>query len=334
MERTWTVRTPGAIRRCWSPFATARRTENVDGALLLIEAGADVNVATAAIGWTPLHLAADLNRPEVAEALLRRGARVNARTHLGGWTPLLVAERRRGGGNEVAAVLRQAGGVATKRERATLFPVYTAGRFITGYPPPSAQEIQDALYATPRFGLSGGGRAVDGSFTVADADERLVFEGIGIPERAYGSYYTLVALVSEDGLSRPVLAKDLYIDFKGLCRDPVTGAHTAVFQRAYDGSCCPEEHMVYMHYRASERTLVESFVDDDLAGSSAWPKGVGGECPWREKTIAARSGRLSAPTPRQPVSPGDESRECHPLHRSRSRTRPAFGKQRGGGICR
>ena len=47
---------------------------------LLVEAGADVNAATALAGWTPLHLVAERGRemPDIMAAMIDRGADVNA----------------------------------------------------------------------------------------------------------------------------------------------------------------------------------------------------------------------------------------------------------------
>lgn len=68
-------------------FAANRRLEL---ALLLLEAGADVNAADMN-GSTPLHLAAHGGNKAAAQLLLDRGANVNAE-EMGGVTPLLIAQ--------------------------------------------------------------------------------------------------------------------------------------------------------------------------------------------------------------------------------------------------
>ena len=269
----------GALRRLYDGVDRAP-----DTALMLIEAGADVNAQTDAIGFTPLHLAADINAPEVARALIAGGARINARTHLGGYTPLQLAVRREDGGEEVAAVLRAAGGVDTLADAVQYVPAVVGGRVfysrqevLSGEA--TAQSIHEQLFNTPVRHFSGGGHAVHGSFSVPDAEERLVFERIGSGANAVDM--TLVALVDRHGATRLVLAFDLWTDFKGLCRDSATGTHSAVFERAFDGTCCPWNEIVYLHYDEDVGTLTEAFVDRDMRSFD--PEGV---CPWREKMAA------------------------------------------------
>ena len=45
------------------------------------------------------------------------------------------------------------------------------------------------------------------------------------------------------------------MNYEQLCRDPSTGADTAVFERFYDGACCPWIDTVYMHYDPEAGTL-------------------------------------------------------------------------------
>ena len=66
---------------------------------LLLEQGANANAATAAMGWTPLHLAAYLSDSgvevlDIVQTLIERGADVGARMRIGGWSPARVAKAR------------------------------------------------------------------------------------------------------------------------------------------------------------------------------------------------------------------------------------------------
>jgi hypothetical protein len=76
-----------------------------DIVLVLIEAGADVNVRDGN-NSTPLIWAADKCGPQVIQALIRAGGDVNARAN-GGATPLMMAEVM--GRTEIAGILREAG---------------------------------------------------------------------------------------------------------------------------------------------------------------------------------------------------------------------------------
>ena len=259
----------------------------------LIESGADVNVATAAIGWTPLHIAAWLSNSEIVEMLLAAGARVNARSHLGGWTPLHLAEGYDDDSEEAAAVLRAAGGESTPHDGLECIPSYTLGDW-----PPSrplqctldeAQEQHDGLFESPTMlGVIGwiageGADAVPGSFTAPGARERLVFETLGFGESVP---YTLeaVSLVDWNGVSRSVMVKDGTMSFRRLCRDPSTGTDTAVFEKSYQGSCCPWDDTVYMHYDAGAGTLTQAFVDRTAEPPELFDPS--GACWWRAKREA------------------------------------------------
>ena len=257
-------------------------------ARMLIEAGAPVDVPTAAIGWTPLHLAADMNEPEIMEMLLAAGADVNARTNLGGWTPLHVAEKRGEDALEAVAVLRAAGGVTMGNEGVAYLPVFGGGR---DFGRDLLEEemaydgVHEALFAMPILGRSGGGRAVRGSFTARGVQERLVFEQIGVGETEADT--SLVALVDHRGESRLVFATDHYIEFQGICFDAPAGTHAAIFERSFDGSCCAWSETVYMQFDADAATFTEAYVDrrstevearsDDLQADTS-----AGACRWRD----------------------------------------------------
>ena len=77
----------------WTPLHYALILNgDISVAKLFIRAGADVNVATAAVGWTPLHLAAALNEPSIVKILLDAGAHVNALSRVIQNSPVMVIE--------------------------------------------------------------------------------------------------------------------------------------------------------------------------------------------------------------------------------------------------
>jgi ankyrin repeat protein len=76
-----------------TPLVYAARSNDVESARILLEAGADINQTTG-YGWSPL-LAATQNRNyKLAVFLLERGADVNL-ANKGGWTPLYIATDNR-----------------------------------------------------------------------------------------------------------------------------------------------------------------------------------------------------------------------------------------------
>ena len=219
---------------------------------------------------------------------------------LDGLTPLYVAERD-GDADEAAAALRAAGGEYTPDGDLACFPSYTRGKLPPRDPPKcgseAAQEQHDLVYL--RYGtresriwvFNEGADPVPGSFTVPGAKERLVFEPLGptvydalgltnhhmdVPE--------MVSLVDRNGVSRIVMVRDSSMQFRHLCRDPITGTDTAVFEKSYMGSCCPWDDTVYMHYDADAGSLTQAFVDrtaepDELLDAN-------GACRWRAKREA------------------------------------------------
>ena len=281
----------------WTPLHWALAGIRDRGRLLevvrkLVEAGADVNAKTAAIGWTPLHLAASRNETGIVEMLLAAGARVNAHSRLGGWTPLQVAERE--DARDAAAVLRAAGGKATPQDGLDYVPSYEWGEWPLPRPfqcaPDAARVHYERLYQPPTVlgeiaSFAGeGAYAVSGSFTAPGANERLVFETLGF--RAYkAEFLRVVSLVDRDGVSRSVMVTDDSMRFERLCRDPLTGTDTMVFKKFYDGACCPWIDTVYMHYDADSGTLTRAFGDRSQV---KWTQLLdpSGACWWRAKRDA------------------------------------------------
>ena len=130
-------------------------------AKVLLEQGADVRAATAAVGWTPLHLAAilsgavvwpDSDEPggwmvvgrghgpdvlDIVQTLIERGADVGARTRIGGWSPARVAKasdghRRYGlaagaSSEAVLVAIQAAGGKDEGCDDAPMLPTYVYG---------------------------------------------------------------------------------------------------------------------------------------------------------------------------------------------------------------
>lgn len=80
----------------------------------LLDAGADIN-ATAANGWTPLHVACHYGRLTRTKALLKRGADIQAITDAGD-TPLAIA-RKAGHMELVEAIEAISAGHADKTKR-------------------------------------------------------------------------------------------------------------------------------------------------------------------------------------------------------------------------
>ena len=54
-----------------------------------------------------------------------------------------------------------------------------------------------------------------------------------------------------------------------------------MLERSFDGTCCPWNEIVYLHYDEDVGTLTEAFVDRDMRSFDP-----DGECPWREKMAA------------------------------------------------
>ena len=245
-------------------------------ALELIARGADVNAATAIVGWTPLHVAAALESPRLVSALLTHGADVNAQTRVGAWTPLTVAEEAMAwkvdsaetvetvNAVKAVALLRDAGGKSLY-DPATMPPVLGA--------------YDDVRVFIPWF-LSVDADFVQGSFTAVGANERLVFEPIGFsPETE--NYMTAVGLIDKDGRLH-VQWIDRYPFFHDLCVDPLTGLHHAIFTASYGGSGNVPSFL-YMYYDPDTGTLTEGF-SESVPDSNEPPKlgGVkGGQCRWR-----------------------------------------------------
>ena len=73
-----------------SALHQAARNKNEDGAKLLLDHGATIDIKSLSSGGTPLHIAAGMNRTEVAKFLIERKAKLDI-FDKGGLTPLMVA---------------------------------------------------------------------------------------------------------------------------------------------------------------------------------------------------------------------------------------------------
>ena len=220
------------------------------------EHGADVNAATAAVGWTPLHLAALLSAQkheygpdvqEIVQTLIDRGANVNARTRLGGWTPTDLADvgdadghiglGRTDAATAVLAALQAVGGKDGGCNGVPHMPFYFGGDLYRLWPAEFAGSAgrdatngggceHDMPLIVPSASYTlGWNKEAPGSFTAAGADERLVFEDAGIFD---SDYVRLLSLRGRQGDVRSVMAWDSYMRYEGLCFDAETGAHGGV----------------------------------------------------------------------------------------------------------
>ncbi|TET36809.1 MAG: ankyrin repeat domain-containing protein [Planctomycetota bacterium] len=106
---------PKRKRNGWGffPLYNAVSNKYMDAAALLIDRGADVNIADIR-GKTPLHMAVTLKNKDFAEMLIRKGANVNPLTSVGD-TPLDWAKEW--GCKSTAALLRSHGGKTGKEMR-------------------------------------------------------------------------------------------------------------------------------------------------------------------------------------------------------------------------
>lgn len=256
-------------------YAIAEATDDAV-ALALIARGADVNAATAIVGWTPLHVAAALNRPRLVSALLTHGADVNAQTRVGAWTPLTVAEA------VMAWEVNRDETVETNAVKAVALLREAGGKF--RYDPaamPPVLGASDDVRVFIPWVFMGDDDFVQGSFTAVGANERLVFEPIGFsPE--IENYMTAVGLIDKDGRTH-VQWIDRYPFFHDLCVDPLTGLHHAIFTANYGGSGSVPSFL-YMYYDPDTGTLTEGFEESvPDSDEPQKPGGVkGGQCRWRE----------------------------------------------------
>ena len=289
---------------------------------LLVEHGADVNAATLVMGWTPLHLAASLSAcqtrwrecglslgsawtPEVLElvqTLIEHGANADARTRVGGWTPAHVAmesaprdyDESREPLQAVLAALRAAGGTDDHCGWAKLVPFYYAGESRS---PQEGMSRKPGCFNMRPFIMpdlaAGSHTRVPASFTAPDAMEWLVFEAAGASDDGY--FYRLASVQDQQGNVSPVLGFNRFTQYKGLCRDPDTGTHTAIFAHGCDVRNC-RSTTTYFRYDADAGTLVEVF-----AGSTQ-PTGKNVACRWREEAAERDERRRAARTYRDVVS--------------------------------
>ena len=292
----------------WTPLHYALldglRRPGLQTANLLIDHGADVNAATLVMGWTPLHLAASLSAcqtrrweecgndsawtPDVlalVRKLIDHGADVNARTRVGGWTPADVAvesaprdyDESREPLQAVLAALRAAGGKDDGCGWVESVPFYYSGyRHLEteGRRKPGCDYF-DMPFVMPDL-AAGSGRRVAGSFTAPGAAEWLVFEAAGPMDD--GFFYRLASLQDQHGNVSPVAGFDRFTQYRGLCLDPETGTHTAIFEHDCDRGPCPPR-TTYFHYDADAGTLVDSGARRRRASEDE-------VCGWREEAKA------------------------------------------------
>lgn len=133
---------------CYATSHDDRKSKIVE---LLIQAGADVNIACGGREETPLHLAADSGDAASVKLLLAAGARVNARNFQGS-TPLYVAADS--SSPEVVALLLKAGAEVDARGVGGNTPLLNAMSNGSGEPARAITELLLAAGADPN--ASGG----------------------------------------------------------------------------------------------------------------------------------------------------------------------------------
>ena len=254
----------------------------------------------------------------LVEAMLAKGVDARARTRLGGWTPWRLATNRlrlktKGGWERLAerdpvlGALRAAGGEDDGDDAAPLtpLPVHTAGSGGTwqgvdtsGHPGTVAPAAGSAVgrvriaYALPS-GFVFGGREMQGSFTSAGAEERLLFEIFELvdEERHRSGRYEAAAVEDRHGVVLPIMVYDDYTTFVGTCRDPQTNTDVAMFQHSYDGSCCTSEDRVYLQYddaKGAFATVVREVpvLHEQELDASLLAVDAQGVCDWRGQASA------------------------------------------------
>ena len=253
----------------------------------------------------------------LVETLLARGADAKARTRLGGWTPWRLAMnrlrfktngrwKRLAESDPVLRALRAAGGESYGHNDASpLAPlsIHTAGLDDTwqgvdtfGQPgtvdpaagpaggPVGRKRIAYALVS----GFVFGGREMQGSFTAADAEERLLFEIFELGDEIVelSPRYEAAAVEDRHGVVRPIMVYDDYTDFVGTCRDPQTNTDVLMFQHSYDGNCCPSEDRVYLQYDDANGAFAAvvrdvAVLNERALDASLLAVNAQGVCDWR-----------------------------------------------------
>ena len=276
---------------------------NLAVADLLLAQGADPAAATDLVGWTPLHLAA-LQAPSLAdavlagdapccgegaaalalvEAMLAKGADAKARTRLGAWTPWRLATNwlrhetkgrweRLAERDPVLGALRAAGGAPLS--------IHTTGLGGTW---------RDRI-ALPS-GFVFGGCEMQGSFTAAGAEERLLFEIFELVDEdsAISSRHEAAAVEDRHGVVRPIMVYDDYTKFVGTCRDPQTNTDVTMFQHSYDVGT--SEDRVYLQYddaKGAFATVVREVpvLHEQELDASLLAVDAQGVCDWRGQASA------------------------------------------------
>ena len=247
----------------------------------------------------------------LVEAMLAKGADAKARTRLGGWTPWRLATNRlrhktKGRWERLAerdpvlGALRAAGGEDDGDDAAPLtpLPVHTAGSGGTwqgvdtsGQPGTVAPAAGSAVgrvriaYALPS-GFVFGGREMQGSFTAAGAEERLLFEIFELvdEDRHRSGRHEAAAVEDRHGVVRPIMVYDDYTKFVGTCWDPQTNTDVAMFQHSYDVGT--SEDRVYLQYddaKGAFATVVREVpvLHEQELDASLLAVDARGVCDWR-----------------------------------------------------
>ena len=277
-------------------------------ALALVEAmlakGADAKTRTRLGGWTPWRLATNRLRLKTKGRWERLADR----------DPVLGALRAAGGeddGDDAAPLtplpIHTAGsggtwqGVDTSGHPGTVAPAAgsAVGRVRNAYALPSGlvfppaglrnltkMETLSPAGSTSAAELASVGREMQGSFTSARAEERLLFEIFELvdEERHRSGRYEAAAVEDRDGVVRPIMVYDDYTKFVGTCWDPQTNTDVAMFQHSYDVGT--SEDRVYLQYddaKGAFATVVREVpvLHEQELDASLLAVDARGVCDWR-----------------------------------------------------
>ena len=154
-------------------------------AKLLVDAGADVNIAQKGSGLTPLMFASSNLPVETVMILIDAGADVNAKSRAYGNTPIREALSRKDGGDEIVSLLVDAG--AKLGAVGEMVHVSDYGFYIDKY------EVTNAQYAA--FLNEKGNRSEGGASWLEDDSKHVLIEKEGgqfTPKSGYGDHPVIV----------------------------------------------------------------------------------------------------------------------------------------------
>ena len=132
---------------------------------------------------------------------------------------------------------------------------------------------------------------MQGSFTAAGAEERLLFEIFELVDEdsAISSRHEAAAVEDRHGVVRPIMVYDDYTKFVGTCRDPQTNTDVTMFQHSYDVGT--SEDRVYLQYddaKGAFATVVREVpvLHEQELDASLLAVDAQGVCDWRGQASA------------------------------------------------